>query len=359
MRYFDFLEPSARQTLFSRPPEPFDRSADQDLLRGALGGLLYIPGTREDLASILLSRKLRDLTAMAVCLEDAVGDRDVARAEENLHRQLSRLEGEESLPLLFVRVRDAAMLERLVPLLLKHCQVLTGVILPKAEPKTLRQTLLIANDLCRQSGCPFYIMPILESAGLMAPDRLDQLSALRECTDAFYSQVLNIRIGGTDLCGLYGVRRSVDTPIYQVAAVAGFIGDVVRIFGLEDRYTISGPVWEYYRASRGAELEGLLRETALDLQNGLCGKTCIHPSQLLPVQAQHVVSLESWQDACAIVEAGGGVQAGTGKNRMNEARPHLVWARRTLRLARIYGVWQGDKGPRDLIAMADGGEASA
>lgn len=367
MQYFDFLEPAQRQALFLRPPEPFARDARRDLLRGALGGLLYTPGVHPDIAGILLRHKIPGLMSMAICLEDSVHDLELEDAIRNVDRQLSLLEeteeGEETLPLLFLRVRSAEMLESLAPLLLAHSRMLTGVILPKAEPEGLERALNIVQDLHRQSGAPFYLMPILESAALAGPDRLERLSELCRRADRRRERILNIRVGSADLCGLYGVRRSVDTAIYQVAVVAGFIGDVVRIFGLEDRYTVSGPVWEYYRPLAGitrnsapAELLGLLREASLDRQNGLCGKTCIHPSQLIPVQSMHVVQPGAYRDACAIVAAGGGVQAGAERNRMNEAKPHMIWARKTLRLAKLYGVWQEDKGPWDLMELAAGGE---
>ena len=359
MRYFDYLEPVQMQRLFSRAPKEFDRTSPHDLLRGAVGGLLYMPGTRTDIAEILSRRKIRGLMSAAVCLEDAVRDLELEDAIRNVDRQLSLLEDTPDLPLLFVRVRDAAMLEGLAPLLLRHAAVLTGVIFPKTEPVGLTRALNLVQDIHRQSKAPFYLMPILESAALAGPDRLERLMELLQCADRRRERILNIRVGAADLCGLYGIRRDVDTSIYQVSVVAGFLADVVRVFALEDRYTVSGPVWEYYRSldgvraqNAGPELLGLLRETALDQQNGLCGKTCIHPSQLLPVQAMYAVRPESYQDACAIVQAGGGVQAGAERNRMNEAKPHMVWARKTLRLARIYGVWQSGSGPWDLLELA-------
>ncbi len=76
------------------------------------------------------------------------------------------------------------------------------------------------------------------------------------------------------------------------------------MFGLGDRYTISGPVWEYYSTIARAralqnwsEVEGLMQEVALDQQNGICGKTCVRPTHLLPVQASYAVPYERYHDA--------------------------------------------------------------
>ena len=65
-------------------------------------------------------------------------------------------------------------------------------------------------------------------------DRTIFLRELREIADES-DQILNIRVGATDLCGLYGIRRSVDTPIYSIAVAAGIIADIVRIFAIDDR----------------------------------------------------------------------------------------------------------------------------
>ena len=242
---------------------------------------------------------------MAICLEDAVGDQERDAAVANVGRQLASIKqalfegslSRDRLPLLFVRVKDVDMLENLAELFLANNSILTGVILPKATSQSLRRALPIVSDIDRQAEAPFYIMPILESVELMlCNDRIEMLRELAAIADPFFDRILNIRVGATDLCGLYGIRRCVDTTIYSIPMVASCIADIVRVFGLGDRYTISGPVWEYYstiaraRALRSwAEVEGLMKEVYFDLQNGLCGKTCVHPTQLLPVQASYAI----------------------------------------------------------------------
>ena len=89
------------------------------------------------------------------------------------------------------------------------------------------------------------------------------------------------------------------------------------------------------------DLDGLMRETILDRANGLTGKSVIHPSHIAPVHALAVVPHEEYLDAamCWIRSRtrAGSVASGY-RNKMNEMRPHRIWAERTLLRARVFGV---------------------
>ncbi|MNW63928.1 hypothetical protein D3C74_421660 [compost metagenome] len=88
-------------------------------------------------------------------------------------------------------------------------------------------------------------------------------------------------------------------------------------------------------------MDGLFREVLLDKENGIVGKTIIHPSHLRPVQAMYTVMHEEYVDALSIVESNDGSR-GVFKseyyNKMNEIKPHLNWAKRVLLRSQIYGV---------------------
>lgn len=368
MRYFSYLSDGDRRSLFSRQSEPFYKTSERDILRKAVGGLLYIPGLNQTIAQIIIKGKVQGLTSMAICLEDAVGDQERQASIENTARQLERLERalskgilpRDALPLLFVRVKDPDMLEEMANLFVQYGTVLTGVILPKVSREGLERALPIVAHIHARSKDPFYLMPILESAALMhCGDRIGLLQDYKSLLDAYFPHILNVRVGTTDLCGLYGVRRHVDTPIYSVGLAGACIADVVRVFALEDRYTVSGPVWEYFTATAKAratrdwsEIEGLMREVRLDLQNGVWGKTCIHPTQLLPVQASYVVPYEDYCDAVTIL--GGdrnrlGILPSDRRNKMNELKPHALWASKLLSQADLYGVYQENTDARGLL----------
>jgi citrate lyase beta subunit len=190
--------------------------------------------------------------------------------------------------------------------------------------------------------------------------------------------VLCVRTGVTDLCSAYGLRRDRDTTAYDVRVVADVLADVVNVLGRADGtgFVVTGPVWEYFagherlfkprlRATPFEEhdaadlrrelvlrdLDGLLREVALDKANGLTGKTVIHPSHVAAVHALSVVTHEEFRDATDVLGVdGGGVLRSEYRNKMNEARPHRAWAERVLRRADVFGVSCPDVTFVDLLA---------
>ncbi|MDR0433491.1 MAG: HpcH/HpaI aldolase/citrate lyase family protein [Gracilibacteraceae bacterium] len=378
MRYFAHLAAARTDALFYEAPQPFFRDAPRELLRFAVGALLYTPATGRRLADMARRPPWPGLKALGFCLEDSVGEAERQSAQKNLMRQVRRLTdltqaGDlnlEDLPLLFVRVKDYAMLEAMQPFFQENIPTLTGVILPKVNLARLQACLPLVAEINRRAVSPFYVMPILEDEEIAASaERLLLLQRMRELLDQYYPYVLNIRIGATDCCGLYGIRRSAATPSGRLNLLAAYIADIARIFALRDRYTISAPVWEYFPqaadpgSGRGPveeqpELAGLFAECDLDLQNGLIGKTAIHPSQLLPIQAMHAVERETYADAMDIAEAAAsarGVFASAGRNKMNEPKPHEIWARRILKQAAVYGVLNRGVSRLDLWRAATGG----
>jgi citrate lyase beta subunit len=87
------------------------------------------------------------------------------------------------------------------------------------------------------------------------------------------------------------------------------------------------------------DLDGLLRELSLDRANGMFGKTVIHPNHVAAVHALAVVTHEEYQDATDVIASeAGGVRASEYGNKMNEPRPHRIWAEQVLRRARVFGV---------------------
>ena len=57
----------------------------------AVGGLLYTPAFNRQIARSIINGKIPELTSMAVCLEDSVGDDDRIRCVENTQRQFEQL----------------------------------------------------------------------------------------------------------------------------------------------------------------------------------------------------------------------------------------------------------------------------
>lgn len=370
MRHFGYLSASDEGALFERPPERFDRHSGSDLLSVALGATLYMPADRPALAADITKQAAAGVTSVVACLEDAIADEQVEAAEANLVGALHTLHEESHAdgPLLFVRVRDAAQIPALVRRLGPAVTVLDGFVMPKFTALTGTDYLHALDEADRVAGASLRAMPVLESgAVLYAETRVDELSRLRALLHRDRRRILAVRLGATDLCALYGLRRSPELSIYDIKVVADLIADVVNVLGRADGsgFVVTGPVWEYYAGPerifkpqlrrspfddsdesdlRGRlvsrAIDGLIREVQLDKANGLTGKTAIHPSHVAVVNALSVVSSEEHRDASDVLgsQQGGGVLASGHGNKMNEIRPHTAWARATMLRARVFGV---------------------
>lgn len=383
MRHFGHIAPEERQRLFHREPGFFTADSPARVLAVALGATLYSPATRPRLADDVVRQAGRGVVSMVLCLEDSIDDADVAGAEENLVRQFTELAGrsETELPLLFVRVRTPEQIPDLVRRLGTAVRLLSGFVLPKftEERGVLFLEALTAAEA--SSGQRLFAMPVLESPELMYREtRVESLQGISRTVDKYRHRVLALRLGVTDFCSSYALRRAPDMTAYDVQIVASVIADVVNVLGRADGtgFTVTGPVWEYFRVQermfkpqlrtspflevRATELretliehamDGLLREIALDQANGLLGKTCIHPSHVLPVHALSVVSHEEYSDAQDILRperGGGGVLRSAYTNKMNEVKPHRAWAERVLQRAEVFGVANEDIGFVELLA---------
>ncbi|QKW27336.1 HpcH/HpaI aldolase/citrate lyase family protein [Streptomyces seoulensis] len=383
MRHFGHLAPEVRQRLFHQEPREFTADSPARLLAAALGATLYSPATRPRLADDILKQAAQGVVSMVLCLEDSIDDADVEHGEENLVRHFADLAARPGapLPLLFIRVRAPGQIPDLVRRLGPSARLLSGFVLPKFTGERGLPFLEALESAESDGGRRLFAMPVLESPELLYREsRVETLEGIFRAVDKHRDRVLALRLGVTDFCSSYGLRRAPDMTAYDVQVVASVIADVVNMLGRADGtgFTVTGPVWEYFRAPermfkpqlrqspflevQAVELrerliehamDGLLREISLDQANGLLGKTCIHPSHVLPVHALSVVSHEEYSDAADILRperGGGGVMRSAYTNKMNEVKPHRAWAERTLLRAEAFGVARADVGFVDLLA---------
>ncbi|SDE35261.1 HpcH/HpaI aldolase/citrate lyase family protein [Streptomyces griseoaurantiacus] len=383
MRHFGHIAPEQRRHLFHREPAEFTADSPARLLSAALGATLYSPATRPRLAEDVVKQAARGVVSMVLCLEDSIGDAEVVDAEANLVRQFAELAAldEAALPLLFIRVRTPGQIPDLARRLGPAVRLLSGFVLPKFTEERGIPFLEGLSEAEAASGRRLFAMPVLESPELLHLEtRAAALDGIFRTVDKYRDRVLALRLGVTDFCSAYGLRRAPDMTAYDVQVVASVIADVVNVLGRSDGtgFTVTGPVWEYFRVQermfkpllrqspfqegRAVELrqallehrmDGLLREISLDQANGLLGKTCIHPSHVTPVHALSVVSHEEYCDAQDILRperGGGGVLRSAYTNKMNEVKPHRAWAERTLLRAEAFGVAGEDVGFVELLA---------
>ena len=387
MRHFGYLTAGQDASLFAHVPQPFGRESDRGTLAMALGATLYTPGTTADYACRIAALVGRGVTSAVLCLEDAIRDADVASAERNVAAQLNELyKIDAATPLLFVRVRQPDQIRSLIKEIGAAATILTGFVFPKFTAANGADFLDVLAEMRAETGLPFYGMPVLESREtIYAESRVRELLAVRALLERRADAILAVRIGATDMCGLFGLRRSNDQTVYELTLVREVIADIVNVFCRDGQFVVSGPVWEYFaRGERifkpllrespfrarddlpnavrvrrqlvSSDLDGLLREVVLDKATGILGKTVIHPSHVRPVHAMLVVTAEEYSDALAtLCLTDGGVRSSAYANKMIESKPHARWAVGILRRAAVFGVLKPDRTFVDLLDIEDVG----
>ncbi|KGX90693.1 citrate lyase subunit beta [Pontibacillus halophilus JSM 076056 = DSM 19796] len=375
MRHFASLSELQLEALFYQPPTTLTKYSPKQEIAYALGATLYIPATKDRLYERLNSSPIQDASSVVLDLEDAIGDDEVKDAEDQLLHEVWSIyrstHSMEHLPFLFIRVRSHKQLKRIAQSLGVALTTITGFVFPKFTTSNGEMYLEGLQEIQATYNTPLYAMPIIETPELIYKEsRIEQMTALKELLDRYQSSILNIRIGATDLCGLYGIRRTTNSTIYDIGLMKDFISDLTNFFGRKgDAYTISGPVWEFFQSNRVLKpqirqtpfrqsygetglhlrkdiineyLDGLIQEVLLDKLNGLTGKTIIHPTHIVPVNALQVVSKEEYLDACNILENRGrnGVTKSPSANKMNEMKPHQYWAEEIIKKSKAYGVFQ-------------------
>ncbi|MBY4036557.1 HpcH/HpaI aldolase/citrate lyase family protein [Rhodococcus fascians] len=365
MQHFRHLDADTRERMFFLQPEDIAVSDGNNVVATALGATLYIPATRADLTATVHKRTDEGVRSIVIDLEDAVADHDLQFAVENTIRTLNELSGSNAL--VFVRARTAQQIRTVCAGLAPGAAGLAGFVVPKFTSATGAEYLdeILAASTAHDTR--LLAMPVLESAEVVHRETRDtELVAIRELLGKYRDIVLAVRIGATDMCGTFGIRRDRDLTIYDVRVVADVISAIVNHLGRNDGsgFVITGPVWEYFadhermfrpllrqtpfvdqEAVRfrqqlvSSDLDALLREVALDRANGIQGKTVIHPSHVPAVHALSAVTHEEYHDALDILASDqGGAQASGYRNKMNELGPHRNWAKQTMVRARAFGV---------------------
>lgn len=355
MKYFSFIE--EKNSIFFKQPMEYGLSSSKETLSYALGATLYMSATRKNLLEDLLATLA---CSIVICLEDSVSTNAVQDAENHVIALFDEIEKSQkvnenfidALPLIFIRTRS---FEQFNMILSKSNLVgLCGFVFPKFTSHGGEKYLNLLKRYNYTNGRTIYALPILETPQIIFKEgRTEEILTIKHTLDLYKEIILNIRIGGTDLSGIFGLRRNKDCTIYDIAVIKDCICDIINVFKREE-YVISGPVYEHFDIPSDLQCSGLVRETLLDRANGLTGKTVIHPNQINIVNSLLVVSKEEYLDAETIVNScSDGVIKSLYSNKMNEVKPHLKWAKNILLLSKIMGVLNDGKCYEDILRLTN------
>jgi len=318
-----------------------------------------------------------------MCFEDACREEDVPAAELNAIELLDTIHRElvyghfkyEDLPLIVFRVRSVEQFKHFTTMLKpEHIKYICAYNFPKFNTNNGEAYYDYLRELNEKYNDHMYGMPILEDRTIAFMEtRIRELQGIKDILDRNRELVLNIRVGGTDFSACFGVRRSIYCTIYDITTVRDCLTDILNVFIRDNDYTVSGPVWEYFRINRNMrfkelpkhdfhnslvkrtqiindEVDGLLRELLMDNANGFIGKTIIHPTHLSYVNGMLAVTEEEYNDACQILSTSGGVIKSGNSNKMNEIGPHRSWAERLYMRSQAYGVIKNEAEYLELMS---------
>ena len=309
-----------------------------------VGPLLYCPANNESVSDSIINEKFGRNFSLALCLEDTIQDNCILEAEETLITSLNKIRNEREskdfyIPKMFIRIRNTEQLLRLNKTLSDCSDMVTGYILPKFSIENADdyiQTIIKVNESATH---PIYTMPIYENSSIIdLRSRYDILYNLKDKLKTIEELVLNIRVGGNDLCHVFGFRRHSNESIHKIRPISSIFSDIISVYGTD--YVVSGPVWEYYNGEQWKT--GLENELIDDKLCGFTGKTVIHPNQIDVVNEAYKVTSQDLADAKAILNwdenSNSLVHGSTNLERMNEYKTHSNWAMQTILQAKAYGI---------------------
>ncbi len=285
-----------------------------------LGATLYIPAINNDLVSIANHQKYPNLRSLVLCTEDSTAEIDLPLALDNLRRTLPQLE--QASLFRFIRPRNPQVLQEIVDM--QGINAISGVVLPKVTIRSLEEYGKIL-----EKHEQLQILLILETQDMFNQEYLYTLrdvllaSPLRE-------RIMALRIGALDFLGLLGLRRNLETTIYQ-SPIAFAISQIISVFKPAG-FAITAPAYEGF-----SQPDVLREELDADIAFGLYGKTALHPDQIDIIHAAYAVGAQDLEMAKAILDSATAAVFRMN-DRMCEKAVHTGWAKVVVERAQRYGV---------------------
>ena len=295
-----------------------------------LGASLYVPALNAN-AERLAYGEMQGLRSIVICLEDSIREDQVGRALAELRRILRQFAVKPPVIRVYVRPRDIGMLSGICSL--PGIDRIDGFVLPKVTTSSLPRWLsAVMHD-------DHAIMPTIE--GDEAFDR-NALARLCDQLRPYVHRVSAVRIGGNDILGLLGIRRSRVRSAYE-----GPLGNVIRdIAGafIPNGFSVAAPVFEHYAA-----LDVLRAEVEQDIEHGLLTKSAIHPSQIAVIQDAYRPSAIEMAEARTILDSSTPAVFGSNGS-MCEPATHSRWAQSIVSRASTHGVRDQVRDPEARVA---------
>lgn len=295
-----------------------------------LGATLYVPANNPAMREIVMG-SIPDLRSVVLCLEDSVRDDHADEALALVAALLRSFAASPPVVSVHIRPRNFAMFCQL--LRLEGIDRVDGFVLPKVTTQTLPTWLsALMHDNHR-------IMPTIE--GEEAFDR-QALARLCDQLRPYAERVAAVRIGGNDILGLLGIRRSRVRTAYD-GPLGSVIRDIAGTF-IPAGFAVAAPVFEHF-----SEPEVLRREVEQDIEHGLLTKTAIHPAQVALIHSVYRPDYLEMTEARAILDREAPAVFGSNGS-MCEPATHARWAGMVVRRAQIYGVSGPEARPGVLVA---------
>ncbi len=282
--------------------------------------LLYVPADRPDLIEVVTGEKFPEVSAVAVCLEDAVRASERPRLAAGLGSLLARIGGAHpsgGRPHVFLRPADEEILTILLDL--PGIERIDGFILPKATPRRIEQWAEITHGR-------YALLPILETREALSPWGRHELA---EACLIHRALIPRVRIGANDLFSLLGgLRRPPGRTVYETP-VGRVIDELLTVFAPRG-LALCGPVFD-----RLDDHATLARECQEDVQRGCFAKTALTPRQVEIIAESYRPTAEETQEAMQLLDPAAPAVFRWG-GAMQEPACHRAWAEGIVRRAQAF-----------------------
>ena len=282
-----------------------------------VGASLFVPADHKNLPKILLAQRYTQLQSVVIDFEDGLEESSLEGSFQHLKSLLATIT--HATPFVFLRPRNSEMLKKMLQL--PNIEKCDGFVLPKFS---LENALSYTQPLC---DTPFMWMPSIEGEELFEPQKLQHL---KNILLPYKKQIVCIRFGLEDMLKRLSMKRSCQKSVFDYAVTQSVLGNFLAVFKSEG-FMVSGGVFPCF-----LDDDGFVCDVQRDLDEGLFGKTIIHPRQISLANELYKVDEKSYQEALEMVQSTRKVFNQNGS--MAESITMRPYAKTILRRYEVYGV---------------------